>query len=184
MNTVLRPRNLMLRPRGLVLRPRKLTLRPRSIILMSRGLILRPRMITLRPRNTVLMPRVITTVYLRPRSKKLGAELGEVKPFPPKSVGIKEEENMRLGLSVFGARGRKTTLSCPKRNGRDNPIDFCIHDCEGKCRDFTVKNIMKPGESLSRFMDDWIKIQRLVNIAYGTVVQKRLKTQVLEPGED
>lgn len=125
---------------------------------------------TLLPRPFVLRPRNVDNLPV------LGNELGEVTEFPPVVKSPMYKDDMDQLLSIFSARGRKTQLSCPLRNQRKTRLDICIHTCENKCRKYSIKNLMEKNENRTRFLDDWIKLQRLVNLAYGTAQKKIVET--------
>lgn len=74
----------------------------------------------------------------------------------------------------FLKKGRKISIYCLKAKHICS-IETCLCRCKNKCESLNFRNLVGPEEGPSEYIDDFIRLQRLVNLIYGTVRKKDVK---------
>jgi hypothetical protein len=111
-------------------------------------------------------------IHRVPHNKKHGIEVDIVADIQAKHQNKNPELSAQLNdlVEKFRRKGRKTYLHCPKDPGRAcKDVTVCLARCQHKCSELSAANIMPEGDDRIDFFKDLLKIQRLVNVIYGTV---------------
>ena len=74
----------------------------------------------------------------------------------------------------FKKKGRVLHVFCLE-NLHHVALETCICRCRKKCSSLMFRNLVGDGEGMCSYMTDFLKLQRLVNILYGTVRKKDLE---------
>lgn len=83
-------------------------------------------------------------------------------------------EDLQTLKEKFKKKGRKISIYCMKAKHICS-IETCICRCKKKCEAMNFRNLVGQGEGPSEYIDDFIRLQRLVNMIYGTVRERDIK---------
>ena len=71
--------------------------------------------------------------------------------------------------------GRNMSVYCTGQRNHQVALEVCICRCKKKCNNLNLRYLVGKNEGMYEYMNDFLKLQRLVNILYGTVRKRDVK---------